>query len=1137
MVEVTIELHEQGIRTVGKGAKYLQAERGAALRFKQEAQKYQAQHGEASIVIKDSTSLTASNSKKFLEFYKIKYPRATIRPEFSEALERKAFGNAAHRCQIFIDEQPNGAAAEAITKKAAEALACLTAAITLKEKNPELFPEFLQAWRKGHGDILKPAFPLDMLVDEDCILLMRKTLISARKAGLPDEPDESVLDEKDTETIQSRHLPDMTPLQAEKRNLNMQKAFGEYLRDARLDELRRKRSELPVNQYRAKVLDLIKNSTYSIIIGATGSGKTTQVPQIILEDAISKGKGSTCNIICTQPRRIAATSVARRVSDERGEPLQETVGYQIRFLSRLPKARGSITFCTTGILLRHLQFSPDSVMEDVSHLIIDEVHERDIQIDFLLVVLKKIMQQRAAAGRSTPKVVLMSATINTEQFASYFKDATVEGGLGGCPALNVPGRNFPVREKFLNDIVKELKATRSASDLRFIQNDPTTIEYFEANKRFMLDLLANKEVAARDTNQDEIVIDWKQVKRYTNEGELVSVSNEQDDTLVPFGLVAGTVAHIASQSNEGAILVFLPGLKEIMKVEELLKSAQIFGINFNDASKFKLIMLHSSIASAQTEVFNPVPPGCRKIILATNIAETSITIPDVQYVVDTGKLREKRYDQFRRITRLQCTWISKSNAKQRAGRAGRVQNGHYYALYQKERFDSMRTIGLPEILRSDLAEVCLDIKAQAFQSPIRDFLAAALEPPSPNAVEASIKTLEALDAITAEEKITPLGKLLASLPVHPSLGKMIVLGIIFRCLDPMVVLGAAVSERELFVTPLGAREQAHKAKLSFVQDSGSDHIAVLNAVRAMREQGLEGLQRQWQFSQRNFIHMNSYKTIEGTARQIEDILIDADIMPSTQPSARRCFEIGSPSLNQNSTKVPLIKSLLLAGLHPNLATSRGGKIYRTPGEQNAMAHPSSVNKPSNRKEEDAARFGTLLSYTSMRATIGSTTLLRDTTQSSPLMAILFGGKIQTDFHRKLEIDDWLKIYVKCNDNLATKTIFEFRKALERLLSMTFRRLTIKKIPDREDNLYLASEIVRETFSQGLVDILDRDLRVGDPVAELGHDNQWRWWPGVSQETGYHGMSEPTPAKWRSQSRWNGSTGIRTDRNVGWRFGN
>ncbi len=1089
MVEVTIELPQQDIRVVGKAPQYAMAMAGAALRFKQEAEKYQAQHGNGAIIINDSTSLTASNARKFVDFYKIIHPKAQIKMDVTLPEEKKAFG-LPYRCQLYIDGAPIGDAVEMARQKSAEALAYLTAAVTLKEREPNIFPRFLTAWKAGHGDILKPVPPTDLQVDPDCLLRMRRTLVSARQAGLPDEADELVPDEVGVETNRYRRLPPLTHFQAKVRSLLMQKAFAAYLQDARLVELRRKRAELPVNQHSARVLDLINNNTYSIIVGATGSGKTTQVPQIILENAISKGEGAACNIICTQPRRIAATSVARRVSEERNEELQESVGYHVRFLAKPPKASGSITFCTTGILLKQLQHSPDTIMEDISHLIIDEVHERDIQIDFLLVILKKIMRQRAATGRSTPKVVLMSATMNTELFASYFSNTTAEGDQVGCPAINVPGRNFPVTEKFLDDIMEEIRRAHPASAIRIIKDERASVEFFEANKKFLLGQPNSNAVSASNAaNDGDLIIDWKQEKKYSSEGKLVDAADERDDALVPYGLVAGTVAHIASQSREGAVLVFLPGLDEIVKVEETLRRGRIFGIDFNDESKFKIFKLHSSIPGAQTEVFDAVPHGCRKIILSTNIAETSITIPDVHYVVDTGKLREKQYDQARRITQLKCTWISKSNSKQRAGRAGRVQNGHYYALFPKERYNAMRDITLPEMLRSDLQEICLDVKAQAFESPIREFLAAAIEPPSPEAVDISIKNLEALDALTPEERITPLGRLLASLPVHPSLGKMIVLGVIFRCLDPMVILGAADVERSLFVRPEGVtRAQSFRKKLSFAQDTASDHIAVLNAVRAMREQGLRGPQTQWEFAMQNFIHINAYKTIERTAHQIEDILIEAGIIPRAPPTPGRHFEIGSRSLNQNSTKVPLIKGLLLAGLHPNLAFCKGGRFYRTPGQQDTMPHPNSVNTPEGRrkgemgetgeKEEKGERsptnrFGELLSYSSMqRSNDDSRTFLCETTQSTPLMAVLFGGKISTDFHRKLIVDSWLSYNVRSADIMAVKTIFEFRKALERLLSMTFRNLTIMKDGRKLAGLSSADEVVREMFATGLVEVLD-----------------------------------------------------------------
>lgn len=481
-------------------------------------------------------------------------------------------------------------------------------------------------------------------------------------------------------------------------------------------------------------------------------------------------------------------------------------------------------------------------------------------------------------------------------------------------------------------------------------------------------------------------------------------------------------------------------------------------------------MLHSSLPAGQTDVFNPVPDGCRKIILATNIAETSITIPDVQFVVDTGKLREKRYDQVRRITKLQCTWISKSNSKQRAGRAGRVQNGDYYALFSKARYEAMRGIGLPEMLRSDLQEICLDIKAQAFRSPIREFLAEAIEPPSAKAVDASVVALQGLEALTDEEQLTPLGRLLASLPVHPSLGKMIVLGVVFRCLDPMLILGAAGAGRPIFMTPLGARRESDEVRAKFAQGTGSDHIALINAFRELRQtRDRSGPQQMQQLAFANYLHMGAFKLMEQTARQIEEILVDAGLIPFTAPRDRYKSELGHPNLNENATKVPLIKALALAGMHPNLAVTMFSRIYRTPGERGAMIHPSSINYPRRRDDGDLLPKGSLVAYSSMvRSADGKQTLLRDTSQTTPLMATLFGGRLRSQNGNVLTMDGWLPFYVRDRaDGRALKTVVEFRKALDRLLTGTFQGLQRK---GGEHRGFLADDKARAIFAQGLVEV-------------------------------------------------------------------
>lgn len=1082
IVEVTVGLSELDIQVVGRSHAIKQAEIAAALHFKEAAEKHHAEHGDGSIVIKDSTALTTSNARKFFDYYKIVHPKVSVEVASKLLRNQESLGDSPIWAQILVDNKPTGEPVEMSGKKKAEDLAYLTAAIALKKEEPELLPRFFRALKTGNGEILRPLNAIDMPLDDDAILVMRETLLSVRRAGLPDQAEE-ILSDEELSRENRRTKRQLAPSQIEPRNSQLQQAFSGYLKNPKLEELRRKRSELPMNQYNDKVLDQVNHNTYSIVVGATGSGKTTQVPQILLENAISNGRGASCNIICTQPRRIAATSVARRVAEERAESLQNTVGYQVRFDTRLPNPGGSITYCTTGILLQQLQHSPDEVMDSISHLIIDEVHERDILIDFLLIILKKVMAHRAASGKSTPKVVLMSATMDTELFATYFKNNTAGHGTAACPALSVPGRTFPVKEKFLDTILKDMNKVHSAAQLQFMYSEQATRDYLKIDDRYSRE--NPEKVKAAPSGSGEIIqdndfaIDWKHERKLSAQGEL-EVSNEKEDSIIPYALVATTIAHIAKTTENGAILVFLPGLDEMLKVDDWLRRG-VLGVDFTDQSKFKLSMLHSSIAGGHTEVFNAVPQGCRKIILATNIAETSITIPDVQYVVDTGKLREKQYDQLRRITKLQCTWISKSNSKQRAGRAGRVQDGNYYALFSHARHNSLRAIGLPEILRSDLQEICLDIKAQAFKSPIREFLSEAIEPPAPAAVDSSVVNLHALDAITEDERITPLGRLLASLPVHPSLGKMIILGVLFRCLDPMLILGAAAAERNIFLNPLEARGEAQKAKASFGGRSASDHIALLSAVREMRRlRDTKGDYAMHDFGFQNFIHVNAFRVVDATARQIEEILVEAGLIPFTPANARANSEFGDPLLNTNSSKTPLVKALVLAGLHPNLAVATGGRTFRTPGEKGTIVHPSSVNA-RDRGDEERIRYGKLYSYSTMaRSNDGGTLFLRDTTESTPLMATLFGGKVaQTpNSNNILEIDNWLPFYVQNADRRASKTVLEFRKALERLLAGAFRDLKVRK-EGREakgaQRGYFADEKVREMFAEGLVEVLEKDV--------------------------------------------------------------
>ena len=1148
-VQVTVELAEQNIKVVATGIAAKEAEARAGQLFRKEAERYHAERGGGAMIIKDSGALTADNAHMYFEFYRNIRPGSDSPQEIWE--ERK---KAPPRVVVKMSGEPLGEPIEVagtLNKKTAQRIAWLTAAIAMKRREPDSYPRYLQALKNGNGQILNIIAPVNMPVDEDCSLIMRETMLAARRAGLPDEVDELAPDVGGSETRSGGNFHRyLTADQASTRDQELQQKLNADLQNPAFEDLLKKKADLPMNQYKEKVLKLVKNNVYSIIVGATGSGKTTQVPQILLEDCIKKGIGSSCNIICTQPRRIAATSVARRVADERFEGLQDTVGYRVRFDTRPPRQSGSITYCTTGVLLQQLQRFPDEVMDHHSHFIIDEIHERDLFMDFLLILLKKTVTRRLAQGKSVPQVVLMSATMDTELFASYFKSDGIEKESTGCPSLSVPGRTFPVREKYLDEVIKEITAASPTTQLSVMHADPESRDFLQAEERFRNENQTTSIEQQSNASIDEVsVIDWKRERKLSADG-VVFDSNGKEDALIPVGLVACTIAHIAKTSQEGAILVFLPGLQEMLKVKNLLQDRTL-GIDFND-SKFRVILLHSSMPQSHADVFEPVPDGCRKVILSTNIAETSVTIPDVQYVVDTGKLREMQYDQMRRISSLVCTWISKSNAKQRAGRAGRVQNGNYYALYTKQRYETLRAIGLPELLRADLQEICLQIKAQAFQTPIRDFLAEAIEPPAPSSVDKSVINLQNLDALTDDEDITPLGRLLASLPVHPTLGKMILLGIIFRCFDPMLILGAASANRSMFLNPLELRTEAQDAKLSFVQGSGSDHIALLNAVRELRCLRQESCQdfSMRRFASSNFLHFNTFSIIDATAAQIEDILVEAGLIPRTPACNRLDHQYGAPSLNENSHKVPLIKALVMAGVHPNLALCTGGRLFRTPGEKNALLHVSSVNAPHGKHEQLTFSKGALFSYTTMtRSNDGNAIYLKDTTQSTPLMAALFGGRLRRRMDRGnvLEIDDWLPFYVQSSDYRTPKTIFEFRKALERLLVTAFTDLgkisqeRVRKsgseglarsrrqrgfgvdvngnlAPAEQTQLepqYLADDRAREIFANGLVDVLDRDVRTTEKVALRGWGH---WQHGDAEQRGRQTSMDPYEGGRKTWSR-------------------
>ena len=560
----------------------------------------------------------------------------------------------------------------------------------------------------------------------------------------------------------------------------------------RFQEMLKSRSMLPIWAFKSELLESIAKHQVVIVCGETGCGKSTQVPSLILEEELASGR--PCKIYCAEPRRISAISLACRVSEELGEykndvgTARSLVGYAIRLESQVTR-QTRLIFATTGILMRMLERADD--LADVTHLILDEVHERTIDSDFLLIVLRRLMVKRPKL-----RVILMSATVNAEQFSRY---------LDGAPILTVPGRTYPVKTLFLEDAIETTGYRK--------QDEP--------NKR---ELLVEDDDEEDDKDEKDTKASAKaDLRSYSaNTRNVLASFNEYH---IDYDLVLALLEMIAMARQytdySKAILVFLPGIAEIRRMNDMLAGHRRF------SSDWYVYPLHSAIPTEQQEqAFLVPPPGIRKIVLATNIAETGITIPDVTCVIDTGLHREMRFDERRQLSRLIQAFISRANAKQRRGRAGRVQNGLCFHLFTKARHDNvMAEQQTPEMLRLSLQDLVLRVKIMKLGGA-EEILSEALDPPLAKNVRRAIDSLVEVGALKGGERLTPLGRQLAKLPLDVFLGKLILLGSIFKCLDATLTTAAILSSKSPFSAPLGARAQADLARLAFKKGQPSDPTRV-----------------------------------------------------------------------------------------------------------------------------------------------------------------------------------------------------------------------------------------------------------------------------------------------------------------------
>ncbi|KAJ6503274.1 P-loop containing nucleoside triphosphate hydrolase protein [Mycena vitilis] len=733
----------------------------------------------------------------------------------------------------------------------------------------------------------------------------------------------------------------------ERTSAQIKQEFETLCRDNKYKEMLSSRQKLPAFTAKDEFLNLLHTSRVVVVVGETGCGKTTQLPQFILDSLIMSNAGSTASIIVTQPRRLSAISVAARVSSERIE--DGSVGYAIRGESKQSK-NTKLLFCTTGVVLRRL--GSGDTLENVSHIVVDEVHERSVDGDFLLLELRELLKRHP-----TLKVVLMSATINHETFINYF---------GGAPLLTIPGFAHPVTDIYLEDIIPQIKYR------------PPAVRSMRKESGDALQAFRDEH---KSKGLDDATISAIQV---------ISRSDRLD-----FQLIAEVVRHIISdpKNKRGGILIFLPGVPEIRQCIDAMRTTLPGG-------QADVFPLHANLSSdEQRRVFMKTSKW--KVIAATNVAETSITIDDVIYVVDAGKVKETQYDAETSMSRLVEAYITRAAGRQRRGRAGRTQPGFCYKLYTRKQELNMAKYPVPEILRVPLESISLTVKVMREEEDVKLFLQRAIDPPKVAAMEAAWTVLEELGAVDLNGKLTPLGRHISTLPVDLRLAKMLVLGTIFQCLGPVLTIAAALSSKPLFLTPMDKREEANKARARFAT-AGSDLLTDLGAYDAcvkMRSEGKShGAVRT--FCEENFISPNTVRDITTLRNDFIGSLADLGFIPlSSTPS--------SPSLNTNSENTNLIKAVVLGGLWPRVARVHlpksaikfdrvsAGTVQRENMAKEFKMYDLRAGRvflhPTSILFEVAAWKSPFLVYFSKHMT--SKVFLRDATEVPLYALLLFGGPV------------------------------------------------------------------------------------------------------------------------------------------------
>lgn len=566
------------------------------------------------------------------------------------------------------------------------------------------------------------------------------------------------------------------------------------------------RQSLPAWSMQEAIVSAVATYQVVIISGETGSGKSTQAVQFILDDMIKRQLGEAANIICTQPRRISALGLADRVAHERCSTVGDEIGYAIRGESKQMQGYTKITFVTTGVLLRRMQTSggrpEDTVaaLADVTHVVVDEVHERNLDTDFLLVLIRDVLKRRKDL-----RIILMSATLDAEVFEAFF------GGRNSVRRIEIQGRTHPVEDHYLDDVIR------------------------------MTGFQVRSDVEENGEEEPSIA------------GAIQRVGMK-----INYYLISQVVQCIHNElgTKDGGILIFLPGTLEINRTLDALRATP----------NLYALPLHASLTPAeQRQVFPPAAKGKRKVIASTNVAETSITIEDIVAVIDTGRVKETAFDPQSNMVKLEEVWASKAACKQRRGRAGRARPGVCYKLYTRNAEWKMAERPEPEIRRVPLDQLCLSVKAMGV-TDVSAFLASALTPPESIAVEGAMSLLARMGALDGGE-LTALGRHLSIIPADLRCGKLLVYGAMFRCLDACLTISAILTARSPFLSPQTKRDEAKAARAAFGDGHGDliSDFRAYNEWDSLRNQISSREVRMW--CEHNFLSSQTLSDISSNRIQ------------------------------------------------------------------------------------------------------------------------------------------------------------------------------------------------------------------------------------------------------------------------------